>query len=205
VKTAAAVVLGLVLTAGLVVHSVRAQPAGMPPGAMPHHGMHHGMHHAPAAAGTPAMPGQDAFGAIAEVVRLLDADPATDWAKVDLERLRQHLIDMQEVVLRSQVSQAPVPGGLVMTVTGSDRTERAIRAMVPPHAGELDRMAAYAARAEIVPGGVRLTVVSKTPDDARAVARLRGLGFAGLLAEGDHHGPHHLAMARGERMPGHRH
>jgi hypothetical protein len=77
--------------------------------------------------------------------------------------------------------------------------------MVVPHAGELDRMAAYSATAEVVPGGVKLTVLSKTPDDARAVARLRGLGFAGLLAEGAHHGPHHLAMAKGERMPGHRH
>jgi hypothetical protein len=27
------------------------------------------------------MPGQDAFGAIAEIVRLLEADPATDWGR----------------------------------------------------------------------------------------------------------------------------
>jgi hypothetical protein len=30
------------------------------------------------------------------------------------------------------------------------------------------------------------------------VARLRGLGFIGLLTAGAHHGPHHLAMAKGE-------
>ena len=104
------------------------------------------------------MPGQDAFGAIAEVVQLLDADPNTDWSKVDLERLRQHLIDMNEVVLRAQVTQTPVPGGLVMEITGTGRTEQAIRAMVVPHAAELDRMPAYTAKTELIPGGVRLTV-----------------------------------------------
>src|SRR5438067_2395090 len=81
--------------------------------------------HRPDATGAPAMPGQDAFGAIAEVVQMLDADPTTDWSKVDLERLRQHLIDMNEVVLRAQVKQTPVSGGLVMDVTGSGRTEQA--------------------------------------------------------------------------------
>ena len=36
---------------------------------------------------TPTMPGQDAFfGAIQEIVRILEADPKTDWSKVNLER-----------------------------------------------------------------------------------------------------------------------
>ena len=138
------------------------------------------MHHMAGMPGTsPAMPGQDAFGAIAEVVRILDADPSTDWSKVDLERLRQHLIDMNEVVLRSAVKQTPVPGGLAMEITGTGRTEQAIRAMVVPHAVELDRMPAWSARTEPIAGGVRLIVVAKKPDDAKAVARIRGLGFAG--------------------------
>jgi hypothetical protein len=151
----------------------------------------------------PTMPGQDAFGAIAEVVRLLDADPATDWSTVDVERLRQHLIDMNEVVLRSAVAQTTVPGGVAMDVTGTGRTEQAIRAMVVPHAAELDRMPSYAARTDTIPGGVRLTVVARRPEDAKVVARIRGLGFAGLLTEGAHHQPHHLAMARGAALAGH--
>jgi hypothetical protein len=149
---------------------------------------------------SPTMPGQDAFGAIAEVVRLLDADPRTDWSRVDLERLRQHLIDMNKVVLDSQVEQTRVPGGLVMDVTGTGRTEQSIRAMVAPHARELDRMPQWSTRAELIPGGVRLTVIAKNPDDAGTVARLRGLGFIGLLSEGAHHARHHLAMARGEAL-----
>jgi hypothetical protein len=157
-----------------------------------------------ASASAPALPGQDAFGAIAEIVRILEADPATDWGRVDVERLRQHLIDMNEVVLRAAVTQTPIAGGLVMDVTGSGRTERAIRAMVVPHAIELDRTALYTARTETIPGGVRLTVVAKPPDAEAVVARIRGLGFAGLLTEGAHHQAHHLAMARGA-MPGHGH
>jgi hypothetical protein len=157
------------------------------------------------AQGTPALPGQDAFGAIAEVVRILDADPNTDWSKVDLERLRQHLIDMNEVMLRSAVRQTPTPGGLAMDITGTGRTEQAIRAMVVPHAVELDRMPEWSARTELIAGGVRLVVVAKKPDDTRAVARIRGLGFAGLITEGAHHQPHHLAMAKGEALAGHTH
>ena len=119
--------------AAFAIHAVFAQGGPMPQNPPMHHiaGMQ---------ATSPAMPGQDAFGALAEVVRLLDADPRTDWSRVDLERLRQHLIDMNEVVLRSEVKQTPVAGGLAMEVTGAGRTERAIRAMVVPHATELDRM-----------------------------------------------------------------
>jgi hypothetical protein len=41
-------------------------------------GAHAGMH---ATSTTPTMPGQGAFGAIQEVVQILDADPKTDWSK----------------------------------------------------------------------------------------------------------------------------
>jgi hypothetical protein len=37
---------------------------------------------------TPTMPGQDAFGAIQEIVRILESDPKTKWSKVNLEALR---------------------------------------------------------------------------------------------------------------------
>jgi hypothetical protein len=48
-------------------------------------------------------------------------------------------------------------------------------------------------------------VTARAAEDAKTVARIRGLGFVGLLVQGGHHGPHHLAMARGEAVPGHRH
>ncbi len=207
---ALAITLTIVLIGAAVVHSVvlaqhsPMQQMPVPPAQMPQGQMQHGRHMA-GQAGGPRLPGQDAFGAIAEVVRLLDADPQTDWSKVDLERLRQHLIDMNEVVLRADVKQTPVAGGLAMDVTGTGRTKQAIRAMVVPHAVELDRMPAFAATTDLIPGGVRLTVTAKKPDDLRVVVRLRGLGFVGLLTEGAHHGPHHLAIAKGEALAGRMH
>ncbi len=206
-RRAATIVLSLGLGAFLITPPLLAQspPATPTPGRQMGHQQMHGHHTSHSAAGGPTMPGQDAFGAIAEVVRLLAADPETDWSKVDLERLRQHLIDMNEVVLRSEVKPSPVPGGLVMDVTGTARTEQAIRAMVVLHAAELSRMAEWVARTEPIPGGLRLTVTARAPEDGKTVARIRGLGFAGLLVQGGHHGPHHLAMAKGEALPGHRH
>ena len=190
-----------------------SQPAPMGSGTMPHHPMspgqmpHGAMPYSPMASpvvvGEPTFPGQDAFAAIAEVVQLLDADPQTDWSRVDLERLRQHLVDMNEVVLRAEVKASVMPGGLVMDVTGVGRTESAIRAMLIPHATELDHMPGLAAKIEVISGGVRLTVMAQDADDAKAVARVRGLGFIGLLTLGAHHQPHHLAMARGQAMSGH--
>jgi hypothetical protein len=194
----AAITASVLVSAALAPHTVLAQ-SPPPRGSTPHH------QHTAALRALPAQPGQDAFGAIAEVVGMLDADPKTDWSKVDLERVRQHLIDMNEVVLRAEVKQTALPSGLVMEVTGTGRTEGAIRAMLVPHAAELDRLAAYTAKTEPILGGVRLTVTAKNSADARAVLRLRGLGFIGLLTEGGHHGPHHLAMAKGEALGGHAH
>ena len=196
----APIALSLALAALLIASPLPAQnPPAAPASGPPMHG-----HHAAAPEGAPTQPGQDAFGAIAEVVRLLEADPGTDWSRVDLERLRQHLIDMNEVVLRSDVKARAVSGGLVMDITGVARTERAIRAMLAPHALELDRMPEWSARTQPIPGGLRLTVTARQAEDGRAVARIRGLGFVGLLVQGGHHGPHHLAMAKGEMQPGHR-
>lgn len=182
-------------------------PSGqMPHGQTPQGGMSPGMHgqHHPMGGG-PIQPGQGAFGAMAEVVRALEADPTTDWSKVDLEGLRQHLIDMDEVALRASVKATQVPGGLSMDVTGTGRTIQSIRAMVIPHSAELDSMPAWSAKAEPVPDGARLIVLARDPSDAKTVARIRGLGFAGLLVQGGHHAPHHLAMAKGEMPASHKH
>jgi threonine dehydrogenase-like Zn-dependent dehydrogenase len=77
--------------------------------------------------------------------------------------------------------------------------------MLIPHATELDQMPGLAAKTEPIPGGVRLTVTARDAEDGKAVARVRGLGFIGLLTLGAHHQSHHLAMARGQTMPGHGH
>jgi len=47
-----------------------------------------------------------------------------------------------------------------------------------------------------------MTVTTKNPSDSALVARIRGLGFFGMLAEGEHHSMHHMALARGTMSGG---
>ncbi|MHB8838726.1 MAG: hypothetical protein ACYC7F_07210 [Gemmatimonadaceae bacterium] len=117
---------------------------------------------------------------------------------MNLEALRQHLIDMNEVTMRAAVAQRAVPGGFQADVTGAGKTAGAIRRMLGSHARMLSQGALYRASAVEIPGGVRLTVVAAHAGDTALVTRIRGLGFAGIITEGDHHVRHHLAIARGD-------
>jgi hypothetical protein len=162
-----------------------------------------GMTHSDAAmADAPVSAGQAAYGAIAEVVARLDADPATDWSKVNVETLRRHLIDMDLVTMRSRVVSRNIPGGFSVEVTGDGAAVGAIRGMTAAHARQLAREEAVSAEVSEIPGGVRMSVTSTDPADAKSVARLRGLGFAGVKTLGNHHGPHHEMLARGASVHG---
>ncbi len=94
-----------------------------------HQGGHHGAMPGHRAGVQPTSPGQDAFGAIQEVVQILEADPSTDWSKVNISALREHLIDMNEVTLRAQVAEKTTGAGIEFTVTGEGRTRDAIKRM----------------------------------------------------------------------------
>lgn len=171
-----------------------------------------GMTHAPGMShdhGTPAKPGasaaapkvatqtgQAAFAAIAEIVRILEADPKTDWSTVDLEALRQHLIDMDDLTMRATVKTQEVAGGAAFTVTGMGRVRDAIRRMAKEH-GSMMRGGGLTWVTEEIAEGVKVTVTSTTPADAKSVVRIRGLGFIGLMTVGEHHTVHHLGVARG--------
>ena len=95
-----------------------------------------GMRHEEVAA---ANAGQSAFATLSETVRLLTADPKTDWSKVNIEALRQHLIDMDNVTLRAVVNATAAPGGLTMDVRGAGVVGEAIRRMLTPHGRETYR------------------------------------------------------------------
>lgn len=164
----------------------------------------HAAHHASQSA-RPTEAGHAAFAAIKEIVAILEADPATDWSRVDLEALRQHLITMDRVMMESGVRVTEVAGGVQLDVTGAADVAKAIREIVSAHAPVLDRSPAFTSRAEPLRHGMRLVVTAENPADARTVARIRGLGFAGLLATDDHHTVHHLAIARGEAGAAHHH
>ena len=151
----------------------------------------------PAAGMVPTEPGQGAFGALQQIVQILEADPHTDWSKVNLDALRAHLIDMDRVTLDAHAVVRHIPGGNRITVTGTGRTLVAIQRLLPEEAMHLNGMHGWHIAANRIRDGVILTV---TTGDAKQVAMIRGLGFAGILASGNFHPRHHLEIARGEPM-----
>ena len=138
--------------------------------------------------------GQAAFAAIQEIVTLLAADPKTDWLKVNIEALRQHLINMDNVTLRAVVASTPMPDGASFAVTSDDPSVRgSIQRMVMAHAATMNGANGWALKAQTTDQGAVL-VVTGAPADA---AKIQGLGFIGVLTLGMHHQAHHLMLARG--------
>lgn len=144
--------------------------------------------------GAPSEPGQGAFASIQEIVELLLSDPETDWERVDLEALRGHLADMDNVTLRSIVAVEPLANGARFTVTSKQGSVRqSIKNMVLAHSHEMSGTFGWNLSAEEVPDGAIL-MVTGTAEDA---PRIQGLGFIGVMTLGMHHQSHHLAIARG--------
>ncbi|MDU8911392.1 hypothetical protein [Aestuariicoccus sp. MJ-SS9] len=159
-----------------------------------HSHMDHGSHGVtPAPAPAPLSEGgQAAFAAIQEVVAALMADSGTDWTQVDIEALRQHLIDMDNVTLRAKVRAEDIEGGARFEVTSDvPGVMASIRRMIPAHAATVDGVEGWRMTAGDIDGGAALTVQGGDP------ARIRGLGFIGIMTVGMHHQTHHLALARG--------
>jgi hypothetical protein len=173
----------------VVLYSVTYAAAKMTPD-------HGNMMDQPVIAAQPTSSGQDAFGAIQEIVRILDADPNTDWSKVDIDALREHLIDMNEVTLRAAADERALADGVDIAITGEGRTLEAIKRMVPAHAHELN-LIGWTAKTEELANGVRLIV---TTPDATQVAKLKALGFMGIMVLGSHHQAHHLLIAKGQMV-----
>lgn len=182
-----ATVLMLPLTA-------QAQPAGRAHSS----GMTHVDHGAEMERATEASarePGQGAFAAIQEIVSLLETDADTDWTKVDIDGLRQHLIDMDNVTLRADVTETSIAGGKRYLVTGAAAVRESIDRMIKAHAETMDGANGMNISAATQPEGTIMTVTVGAPAD---MAKLEGLGFIGVMALGMHHQEHHLMIAKGE-------
>lgn len=154
----------------------------------------HAQHMRGIEAAKPTMPGQEVFGTIQEIVQILEADPTTDWSKVNIAALREHLLDMDEVTMRAAASERVLNNGVEIAVTGEGRTLEAIKRMLPAHVNELGAIG-WSARTESLSNGIKLVVTSSDPKDA---IKLKALGFMGIMVQGAHHQIHHLMMAKGE-------
>ena len=166
-------------------------------------GMNHKMHNAQAPATTPGMAaatgqptegGQSAFATIAEIIVLLKKDPKTDWSKVNINGLREHLVDMSEVTLKANAKMSVKGNAVTFNVTGTGRTLLAIQNMAIPHSMVLSGTTNWKVSAQKTANGAIMTVV--VPNE-KELAMVKGLGFFGVMATGAHHQAHHYLMAKG--------
>jgi hypothetical protein len=144
----------------------------------------------------PSESGQSAFAAIAEIVKLLNSNPETDWSKVSITRLRAHLVDMELLITEATATQNMEGDTITFTVRGTGRTLSAIRSMVPAHSEELNKSSPWNVKPHDFVGVFQLNIT--TPSYVEQL-KLAALGFFGVMATGAHHQAHHLAMAMGER------
>jgi hypothetical protein len=161
---------------------------------MSHGTMDHSKMHAQISGASPTEPGQSAFAAIQEIVALLENDTKTDWAKVNIDALRDHLVDMDAVTLHAKVDAQPVEGGMTFTVTGEGPVTESIRRMVVAHSASMNGVNGWQYTVVETAEGAKMTVIVPPQDQER----LRGLGFFGVLTVGMHHQEHHMMIARGE-------
>lgn len=144
--------------------------------------------------------GQGAFAAIAEVVARLESNPNTEWSQVDISELREHLVDMNQLILFTTADSTPLPNGLEARITASGRALTAAQRMVPAHAAQLDLREGWTAEGSAGVTGATLRVTAESKAD---VAMIQVLGFYGLMALEQHHQAHHWKIASGQNP--HRH
>ena len=158
---------------------------------------HQHMPSSDATASVPTQTGNAVFGEIQEVLHKLEADPNTDWKKVNLEALRQHLLDMRHFTEDVEVvAQKPIDKGIEIT----------LRATTPGAIPALDR--AFSAHPKVLKAetGWDMTAAKDkdkyklqiTTSDAAQVDKLRALGYIGVMVTGNHHPLHHWALAKGQ-------
>lgn len=164
----------------------------------------HAHHHDTANPAPLSAPGNDAFAAIQEAVTKLLADPNTDWQRVNLEALRQHLIDMHNFTLNVEVTaQKPIDGGIEFTVKPATAgAAPSLARLFSAHPAVLKQESGWTMTAvKNADGSYTARVLGSSTDD---VAKIRGLGYIGIVAYGKHHPTHHWQMATGgEPHPGH--
>ena len=144
----------------------------------------------------PTEGGQATFSAIIEIVALLEKDPNTDWSNINIDLLRSHLVDMNELMLNTVATkEVLVDNTIRFTVTGgTDRAIAAIGRMVPAHSGFIQSARGWQIEPELNATGATLTI---NTEDTGSIKRLNALGFYGFMSLESHHQTHHYQMAHG--------
>ncbi|NQZ30949.1 MAG: hypothetical protein HRU06_06720 [Oceanospirillaceae bacterium] len=146
----------------------------------------------------PTEAGNDAFGTIQEIINILQRDPSVDWRRVNLEALRVHLIEMQDMTLNVEViKQKPIKNGFVAVIKAtSRRAEFSLTKVLAVHPKMLAIENGYNMAVASENNQFKITVTATNEQD---IIKLQGLGYIGVMALGNHHQMHHLAIAKGQQ------
>lgn len=142
-------------------------------------------------------PGNDIFGTIQETISALEADTSTNWQKVNIEALRRHLLDMKAFTEQVEVfNKKDLPRGVQFQVHPQNkRAQVALKHLFAMHPAMLKKETGWDMKTELQQNGDWL--VSCTSGNPGDVAKIRALGYIGLIAEGAHHQLHHWMIATG--------
>ena len=139
--------------------------------------------------------GQSQFVAIAEIVSLLRNDPETDWSKVEIKALRDHLVDMDNVTTKALVERTVDELSATFLITGDEVAAASIQRMVLAHSPMLQQSSFWSVLAQEQEGGAKMMIQAISED---AFNQVLGLGLFGLMTIGAHHPQHHLMVATGQ-------
>ncbi len=143
----------------------------------------------------PTEVGQSAFAAISEIVEILEDDPETDWTKVNIGALQNHLVDMDLVTTRTKATLEANNKTVAITVSGQGEAVAAIQRMTAAHASMLAAETGWEIDVDQTTTGTVLRIAVSSENE---LARVTGLGFYGLMTIGAHHQAHHLQIALGD-------
>jgi len=146
--------------------------------------------------------GQATFAALEEAVIALQADPNTDWDRVDVDGLREHLLDMDRVTMMTSVESVDLSDGVRHRVTAEGDALGSLHRMSEAHADFMARELDWDMAITLLDSGISLDI---RPASEADIARVRALGFYGWIALGGHHQVHHWAMVSGRDPHQHNH
>jgi len=139
--------------------------------------------------------GQATFAALIEIVSMLELDDKTDWEAIDIDGLREHLLDMNHLILNTEATKAILGiSQIQFDIRGTTKSIPSIHRMVPAHSRFIEQSRGWKIEPELDDDGAKLTI---TVQDAATLNRLNALGFYGFMSLDSHHQAHHYQMAIG--------
>lgn len=140
--------------------------------------------------------GQATFAALIEIVAKLEQDAKTDWGAVDLDSLREHLLDMNHLVLDTVATKSLIRDTQIQfEIRGTAVSIPSIHRMVPAHSKFIRQSRGWTIESVLNDDGAMLTI---TVEDKATMNRINALGFYGFMSLDSHHQSHHYQIAIGK-------